>query len=208
MFHILEHSVLNGSEKYPVREPFVSLLQSSMQTYLNAMTFSDKTVYPVSSRNEQDFFNLMSVYLDAVFRPLIHTRKEIFLQEGWHYEFGEDGRPCCNGVVYSEMKGAYADVDTLLDDEMNRLLYPDTCYGFFQRRTSGAHPGAELRALHRRPQAVLPPLQCAHIPRRRDEHRRGALVSGRRIPFQIRLPRPGLRLHGSAAPDGGKDRHL
>ena len=136
VFHILEHSVLNGSEKYPVREPFVSLLQSSMQTYLNAMTFSDKTVYPVSSRNEQDFFNLMSVYLDAVFRPLIHTRKEIFLQEGWHYEFGEDGRPCCNGVVYSEMKGAYADVDTLLDDEMNRLLYPDTCYGF----SSGGHP--------------------------------------------------------------------
>lgn len=136
VFHILEHSVLNGSRKYPVKEPFVSLLQSSMQTFLNAMTFSDKTLFPVSSRNHQDFFNLMSVYLDAVFRPLIYDRPEIFMQEGWHYAFDEDGTPYYNGVVFSEMKGAYADVDRVIDDEMNRLLFPDNCYGY----VSGGHP--------------------------------------------------------------------
>lgn len=137
VFHILEHSVLNGSRKYPVKEPFVSLLQSSMQTFLNAMTFSDKTVFPVSSRNEQDLFNLMKVYLDAVFCPLIYERPEIFLQEGWHYEFdGADARPCYNGVVYSEMKGAYADVDRIIADESSRLLFPDNSYGY----SSGGHP--------------------------------------------------------------------
>ncbi len=137
VFHILEHSVLNGSRKFPVKEPFVSLLQSSMQTFLNAMTFSDKTVYPVSSRNEQDLFNLMKVYLDAVFCPLIYERPEIFLQEGWHYEFdGPDAQPYYNGVVYSEMKGAYADVDRIIADETDRLLFPDTSYGY----SSGGHP--------------------------------------------------------------------
>ena len=134
VFHILEHSVLNGSRRYPVKEPFVSLLQSSMQTFLNAMTFGDKTVYPVSSRNEKDLFNLMSVYLDAVFNPLIYERPEIFLQEGWHFEPGET--PSYNGVVYSEMKGAFADVDTLMQNEISRLLYPDTSDGF----VSGGHP--------------------------------------------------------------------
>ena len=94
VFHILEHSVLNGSVKFPVKEPFVNMLQSSMQTFLNAMTYSDKTLFPVSSRNEKDFFNLMSVYLDAVFCPLIYTRPEIFMQEGWHYEFeNENAKP-------------------------------------------------------------------------------------------------------------------
>ncbi len=137
VFHILEHSVLNGSKKYPVKEPFVSLLQSSMQTFLNAMTFSDKTLYPVSSRNEADFFNLMAVYLDAVFCPAIYERPEIFMQEGWHYEFdGEDEPPYYNGVVFSEMKGAFAEVDSLMADEMNRLLYPDSCYGY----VSGGDP--------------------------------------------------------------------
>ena len=87
VFHILEHTVLNGSRKFPVKEPFVSMLQSSMQTFLNAMTFNDKTLFPVSSRNDQDFFNLMAVYLDAVFCPLIYDKPEIFMQEGWHYEF-------------------------------------------------------------------------------------------------------------------------
>ena len=137
VFHILEHSVLNGSRKFSVKEPFVSLLQSSMQTFLNAMTFSDKTVFPVSSRNEQDLFNLMSVYLDGVFFPMIYERPEIFMQEGWHYEFdGTDAAPSYNGVVYSEMKGYYADVDRVIDDEMNRLLFPDTCYGYM----SGGQP--------------------------------------------------------------------
>lgn len=137
VFHILEHSVLNGSQKYPVKEPFVSLLQSSMQTFLNAMTFSDKTLYPVSSRNEQDLFNLMAVYLDGVFCPLIYERPEIFMQEGWHYEFdSENKEPYYNGVVFSEMKGVYADVDGIIEDETNRLLFPDTCYGY----SSGGHP--------------------------------------------------------------------
>ena len=131
VFHILEHSVLNGSKKYPVKEPFVSLLQSSMQTFLNAYTFGDKTMFPVSSRNEQDLFNLMSVYLDAVFCPAIYEKPEIFMQEGWHYEFdGETGELGFNGVVFSEMKGAYADVERLMGDAADRLMYPDTCYGF------------------------------------------------------------------------------
>ena len=137
VFHILEHSVLNGSRKFPVKEPFVSLLQSSMQTFLNAMTFSDKTLYPVSSRSEQDLFNLMAVYLDGVFCPLIYERPEIFRQEGWHYEFDAPGEPPrCNGVVYSEMKGAYADVDRLMEDEITRMLFPDSSYGY----ASGGHP--------------------------------------------------------------------
>lgn len=136
VFHILEHSVLNGSKKYPVKEPFVSLLQTSMQTFLNAMTFGDKTVYPVSSRNEQDFFNLMSVYLDGVFCPKIYERPEIFLQEGWHYAFAPDGEVSYNGVVFSEMKGAFSDVDSLLGEEAEMLLFPDTCYG----HVSGGHP--------------------------------------------------------------------
>ncbi len=137
VFHILEHSLLNGSEKYPVKEPFVSLLQNSMQTFLNAMTFSDKTVFPVSSRNEQDLFNLMSVYLDGVFRPLIYQRPEIFMQEGWHYEFAsEEAMPYYNGVVFSEMKGAFSDVDQVIEDETECLLFPDNSYGF----TSGGRP--------------------------------------------------------------------
>ena len=131
VFHILEHSLLNGSEKFPVKEPFVSLLQNSMQTFLNAMTFPDKTVFPVSSRNEQDLFNLMTVYLDGVFCPLIYKKPEIFMQEGWHYEFGEENQmPYYNGVVYSEMKGEFADVDQLMEDETQRMLFPDTSYGF------------------------------------------------------------------------------
>ena len=137
VFHILEHSVLNGSEKFPVKEPFVSLLQSSMQTFLNAYTFSDKTMFPVSSRNEQDLFNLMRVYLDAVFCPSIYEKREIFMQEGWHYEFDPDtGEVSYNGVVFSEMKGAYADVERIMGEACDRLLYPDTCYSF----SSGGKP--------------------------------------------------------------------
>ena len=137
VFHILEHSVLCGSDRYPVREPFVELLKSSMNTFLNAMTFPDKTVYPVSSRNDQDFRNLMGVYLDAVFCPAIYKNKNIFLQEGWHYELDEEtGDPKYVGVVYGEMKGAMSDVDEIIDQNILRLLFPDTCYGF----NSGGDP--------------------------------------------------------------------
>lgn len=131
VFHILEHSVLNGSEKYPVKEPFVNLLQSSLQTFLNAMTFPDKTVYPVSSRNQQDFENLMRVYLDGVFRPAIYKKPEIFRQEGWHYQMeSADKAPSYNGVVFSEMKGAFSGVDNLMEQYTQQLLFPDNCYGF------------------------------------------------------------------------------
>lgn len=137
VFHILEHSVLNGSAKYPVKEPFVVLLQSSMQTFLNAMTFSDKTVYPVSSRNAQDFHNLMSVYMDAVFCPAIYQKPEIFQQEGWHYEMeNADTAPTYNGVVFSEMKGAFSSVDSIIGEEAESILFPDTCYRF----CSGGNP--------------------------------------------------------------------
>ena len=136
VFHILEHSVLCGSERYPVKEPFVELMKSSLNTFLNAMTFPDKTFYPVSSRNNQDFINLMRVYLDAVFHPLIHAKPEIFDQEGWHYEIGESGEPSYKGVVFNEMKGAFASPDTLLEGEMHRRLFPDTCYRF----VSGGDP--------------------------------------------------------------------
>ena len=127
VFHILEHSVLCGSDKYPVKEPFVELLKTSLQTFLNAMTYPDKTVYPVSSRNDQDFLNLMDIYLDAVFHPAIYRLPEIFRQEGWRYE-GEGEDLCYQGVVLNEMKGALADPGTVLEAEMNRLLFPDNCY--------------------------------------------------------------------------------
>ena len=130
VFHILEHSVLCGSDKYPLREPFVDLLKSSMQTFLNAMTFSDKTMYPVASMNEKDFLNLMSVYLDAVFCPRIYKKKEIFMQEGWHLEIPEEGDPYFNGVVYNEMKGAFSRADRVMYDLLSQALFPDTTYSF------------------------------------------------------------------------------
>ncbi len=137
VFHILEHSVLNGSDKYTVREPFVNLLKGSLNTFLNAMTYPDKTVYPVSSRNDKDFLNLTSVYLDAVFAPAIYHNPFIFEQEGWHFELAEDATvPTYNGVVFNEMKGAYSSPDTLLNAGIMRLLYPDTAY----RHESGGHP--------------------------------------------------------------------
>lgn len=137
VFHILEHSVLCGSKKYPVKEPFLDLLKGSMKTFLNAFTFPDKTMYPVSSRNETDFLNLMQVYLDAVFCPAIYENESIFHQEGWHYELEDAGAdPIYKGVVFNEMKGAFSSVDTKLETEMNRLLFPDTCYRF----VSGGDP--------------------------------------------------------------------
>ena len=136
VFHILEHSVLCGSAKYPVREPFVELLKSSMYTFLNAMTFPDKTIYPVSSRNEQDFLNLTEVYLDAVFAPRILQDPNIFYQEGWHIELDENGAPLYKGVVFNEMKGAMSDVDELIYQKTLDLLFPDNCYGW----NSGGDP--------------------------------------------------------------------
>ncbi len=135
VFHIIEHSVLCGSDKYPVKEPFVELLKSSVRTFLNALTYPDKTVYPVSSRNDRDFLNLIDVYLDAVLHPLIYHKPEIFRQEGWRYE-GEGEKLCYQGVVFNEMKGAFASPHTVLYNEISRLLFPDTCY----RHVSGGDP--------------------------------------------------------------------
>ena len=137
VFHILEHSVLCGSEKYPVKEPFVELLKTSMNTFLNAMTYPDKTLYPVSSRIEQDYLNLMDVYLDAVFRPSILTNPDIFYQEGWHIDTA-GAVPAYKGVVFNEMKGAMSDVDQVAERTLGKLMFPDTCYGF----NSGGDPDA------------------------------------------------------------------
>lgn len=137
VFHILEHSVLCGSAKFPVKEPFVDLIKSSMQTFLNAMTYPDKTIYPVASTNEQDLLNLMDVYMDAVLNPMIYTKPTIFQQEGWHYELDvPEGASLCdgelryNGVVFNEMKGALSDPMSVLDDAMNAALFPNTPYAF------------------------------------------------------------------------------
>lgn len=136
VFHILEHSVLGGSEKYPVKEPFVELLKSSLKTFLNAMTFPDKTVYPVSSRNRKDFHNLVGIYMDAVLHPLAISSPNVFRQEGWRLELPEDGEPMFQGVVYNEMKGAYSDVRSVLQHAMLTQLFPDSCY----RHESGGDP--------------------------------------------------------------------
>lgn len=127
VFHILEHSVLCGSQHYPVREPYVELMKTSLNTFLNAITFPDKTLYPFSSRNEQDFQNLLRVYLDAVFHPLLREKPEIFAQEGWHYELDGD-RVTCKGVVFNEMKGVFSSPDSQMEYEVSRRLFPDTCY--------------------------------------------------------------------------------
>lgn len=163
VFHILEHSVLCGSDKFPVKEPFVDLLKSSMQTFLNAMTFPDKTMYPVASTNDQDLMNLVDVYLDAVLHPAIYHKRAIFEQEGWHYELAGDveagegdsvvgdavaateaadgsARLVLNGVVYNEMKGALSDPNSVLYDELQAALFPDTAYRFESGGTPRAIP--------------------------------------------------------------------
>ena len=127
--HIMEHSVLCGSTDFPVKDPFVELVKGSLNTFLNAMTYPDKTVYPIASCNDQDFQNLMHVYLDAVFHPNIYKEEKIFRQEGWHYELeSEDGEMSYNGVVYNEMKGAFSSPEDMLDREVMTTLYPDTTY--------------------------------------------------------------------------------
>jgi len=129
--HILEHSVLCGSKKYPVKDPFVELAKGSLNTFLNAMTYPDKTVYPVASCNDKDFENLVDVYLDAVFHPAIYDHEEIFRQEGWHYELEDkDSDIIINGVVYNEMKGAFSSPEDVLSRINLNSLYPDTGYGF------------------------------------------------------------------------------
>ncbi len=135
--HIIEHTVLCGSEKYPLKDPFVELMKGSLNTFLNAMTYPDKTVYPVASCNDTDFQNLCSVYMDAVLRPNIYKDERIFKQEGWHYEL-ESGESelKLNGVVYNEMKGAMSLPDRVLNDEILSSLYPDTTYAI----NSGGDP--------------------------------------------------------------------
>lgn len=128
--HILEHSVLCGSKEFPVKDPFVELVKGSLNTFLNAMTYPDKTVYPVASCNDKDFQNLMHVYLDAVFYPNIYKNESIFRQEGWHYELeGDEEELKVNGVVYNEMKGAFSSPDDVLEREIMNSLYPHTTYG-------------------------------------------------------------------------------
>ncbi|MBD8067255.1 insulinase family protein [Devosia sp. PTR5] len=149
--HILEHSVLCGSQKYPVKKPFVELLKGSMHTFLNAMTFPDKTAYPVASANLKDFYNLVDVYLDAVLFPLIS--EDTFEQEGWHYELDERDAPLVyKGVVFNEMKGVFSSPDSVMHDMVQRALYPDTTYG----HSSGGDPKAipdltyeDFKAFHR-----------------------------------------------------------
>ena len=127
--HIMEHSVLCGSEKYPLKDPFVELCKGSLNTFLNAVTWPDKTSYPFASRNQADFKNLMSVYMDAVFHPNIYRTENILKQEGWHYELDkEDGELTLNGVVYNEMRGAFSNPDTVLEHVLTRNLYPGTTY--------------------------------------------------------------------------------
>lgn len=129
VMHILEHSVLCGSKKYPVKDPFIELAKGSLNTFLNAMTYPDKTVYPVASCNDQDFQNLMNIYLDAVFYPNILNSDKTFRQEGWHYELPDkDSELTINGVVYSEMKGAFSSPDDVLEREIFNSLFPDTPY--------------------------------------------------------------------------------
>ncbi len=129
--HILEHAVLCGSEKFPVKDPFIEMEKSSLQTYLNALTFADKTLYPVASCNDKDFQNLMDVYMDAVLHPAIYREPKIFQQEGWHYELRRPEDPLIlNGVVYNEMKGAFSSPDEVLERYCQAALFPDTTYRF------------------------------------------------------------------------------
>ena len=137
--HIVEHSTLCGSRKYPLKEPFVELVKGSLNTFLNAMTYPDKTMYPVASRNAKDFQNLMDVYLDAVFYPAMRENPQILMQEGWHYELENPEAPLTySGVVYNEMKGALSDPDDLLASKLMQALYPDTTYHY----ESGGDPAA------------------------------------------------------------------
>lgn len=135
--HIIEHTVLCGSDKFPVKDPFIELAKGSLNTFLNAMTYPEKTLYPIASYNDQDFKNLMDVYMDAVFHPNITRFREIFMQEGWHYELESEEAPLViNGVVYNEMKGAYSSPDEILQTAIMQALFPDNTYS----KDSGGNP--------------------------------------------------------------------
>lgn len=128
--HIMEHSVLCGSRKFPVKEPFVDLLKGSLQNFLNAFTYPDRTCYPVASTNTKDFYNLVHVYLDAVLHPRAVQDSQVLQQEGWHYELEDPNQPLTyKGVVYNEMKGVYSSPDSLLGRETQQSLFPDNTYG-------------------------------------------------------------------------------
>ena len=136
-FRTTPHSVLCGSRKFPLKEPFVELVKGSLNTFLNAMTYPDKTMYPVASKNDKDFHNLMDVYLDAVFYPRAAKDPEIMMQEGWHYELDSvDDELTYKGVVFNEMKGVYSSPDSVLERELMHSLFPDTTYGV----DSGGNP--------------------------------------------------------------------
>ena len=152
------HSVLCGSKKYPVKEPFVELLKRIASDLLNAFTYPDKTCYPVASQNLQDFYNLMDVYLDAVFYPRITPA--IFQQEGWHFELEEmDAEMAYKGVVYNEMKGAYSSPDNVLSEYSLQSLFPDNAYGLDSGGGSQGDSGAHLRAVPCLPPTVLSSVQ-------------------------------------------------
>ena len=137
--HIIEHSTLCGSRKFPLKEPFVELVKGSLNTFLNAMTFPDKTMYPIASCNDKDFHNLMDVYLDAVFYPAIYESNEILMQEGWHYEIEKPEDPLTySGVVFNEMKGALSSPDDLLENKIMAALLPENTYS----KESGGNPAA------------------------------------------------------------------
>ena len=136
VFHILEHSVLNGSRRYPDKTMFVNLMKHSMAEFVNAITYPDHTVYPFCTENEKDFMNLMDIYLNAVFCPNVLTDKEIFEQEGWHFQCEDGKAPEINGVVYNEMKGVFSSLDSILEDEMSKAMFPETAYRF----VSGGFP--------------------------------------------------------------------
>ena len=137
--HIIEHSTLCGSRKFPLKEPFVELVKGSLNTFLNAMTYPDKTMYPVASCNDKDFHNLMDVYLDAVFYPAIYEQPDILKQEGWHYEIEKPEEPLrYSGVVYNEMKGALSSPEDLLENQVMKALFPDNTYAY----ESGGNPEA------------------------------------------------------------------
>ena len=164
--HILEHAVLCGSRKYPVKEPFVELMKGSLNTFLNAMTFPDKTCYPVASQNLRDFYNLIDVYLDAVFYPRITPNA--FQQEGWHYELDAVDAPLVyKGVVFNEMKGSYSSPDDRLNEFSQRSLFPDTVYGLDSGGDPRAHPRSDLCRFQGISPALLPSFQCAAVLLRR-----------------------------------------
>ncbi|MDR2641395.1 MAG: insulinase family protein [Planctomycetaceae bacterium] len=134
--HVMEHSALCGSEKFPSKEPFVDLLKGSLQTFLNAFTADDRTMYPVASRNDKDFRNLMEVYLDAVFFPNVKKIPEILMQEGWHFEIDDSGNLTYNGIVYNEMKGVYSSPQSILYRTIQKSMYPNSTYA----NDSGGNP--------------------------------------------------------------------